>query len=135
MTTQPTALTAMRLMLMLEEAHGAGRVDADVFRELRDDYEALYRENGPLDRARASAASWEATAQEDMRRTQAGTCPAERMRATSTCLQHALSELGRWEGEATALKARLWAALARAATWTEESDEAADGATGAGALA
>lgn len=123
MTTKPTPpLTAMRLMLMLEDAHREGRVDEDVLRELSDDYEALHRDNGPLVRARASAASWEAIALEDMQRVKAGTCPPARMHSTSTCLQHALSELGRWENEAATLKMKLWAALTRAAAKVEEPE-------------
>lgn len=121
--TKPTPpLTALRLMLMLEDARREGRVDEDVFRELSDDYEALHRDNGPLTRARASAASWESTALEDMQRVEAGTCPPERMRSTGVCLAHALSELGRWEREASTLKAKLWAALTRAAAKVEEPE-------------
>lgn len=115
MTTKPTPpLTAMRLVLMLEDAHGEGRVEPSVFSELSEDYAALCRENGPLERARAAAASWEGTVLEQTPRVALGTCHPETFRASGVCLAHALSELGRWEREAAALKKRLWAALVAA---------------------
>lgn len=122
--TKPTPpLGVMRLMLLLEDAHAEGRVDPDVFRELRADYDAFDRDNSPLTQARNSAAMWEATALEDMDRMKAGTCTPERMRSTGMCLQHALSELGRREGEGRALKMRLWAALTRAAVKVDETED------------
>lgn len=127
MTTKPTPpLTPMRLMLMLEEAHGEGRVDSAVFTELSEDYESYYGDRSRLPRARADAASWEATVLEQMEGVKAGTCDRARLKNSAYCLKMAQSELARLETEAGRVKRALWDALALAAAWVEESDEDAD---------
>lgn len=123
-TTHTPPLTPRRLMLLLEDAHREGRVPDDTFRDLSESYDALYGDNGSLARARAAAASWESVVLEQAEHVRTGTGRADVLRDSSTCLQHALSELGRNESEATVLRRRLWQewALAMARTPSRPED-------------